>query len=291
MEITVDNKAGYCHGVRRSIEMAEQALGNEASLYCLGELVHNDAEMARLAGLGLQMISRGEFNRLKNATVLLRAHGEPPETYRIAKENNITLIDTTCPVVEKLQQRVYCSYEEMGKNGGQVVIFGKKEHPEVVGLLGQAGEKALVVATVKDLEQIDFGRPVHLFSQTTKDRKEYNALIGEIKKRINAAGSKPAKMLTSRNTICGQVSNRLPEMERLAATNEVVVFVAGKNSSNGKALFGICKTVNPNTYFVSGIEELNKEWFKGIEKIAVTGATSTPVWQLAQVKEKIEQLG
>ena len=291
MEVSIDKNSGYCFGVEFAIKMAEDEMQDADKLYCLGDIVHNDMEVQRLGKKGLQVISREELRNLRDCKVLIRAHGEPPETYRTAIENNIELIDASCPVVLKLQHRVKNAFDKMEKDEGQIVIYGKKGHAEVIGLTGQTMEKAIVVMEDEDLEQIDFSRPVTLFSQTTKSTKGFYELKEKIESRIREAkGSIEAVDFNANDSICRQVSNREPQLQRFAAENDVIIFVSGKKSSNGKALYGVCKKENERSYFVENEHEIDETWFKPGEKVGICGATSTPMWLMEQVRDYIRSL-
>lgn len=283
MELIIDDKSGFCFGVKNAINLAEQELKNNKNLFCLGDIVHNDEEVKRLADLGLVVISREKYFTLKDCVVLLRAHGEPPSTYNYAKENNIKLIDGTCPVVLKLQNKILKKYNEL--NGeGTIVIFGKSEHPEVIGLLGQVKNNAVVVLSPEDIDGIDFSKPVIFYAQTTMNKEKYWQLKMEIENRL----SSPV-LLEANDTICGQVANRGPYMEKFANSVDAVVFVGGKKSSNSKVLFSHCKETNQNSFFVSTPEEAFKLNLSDFETIGVCGATSTPQWLLDEVGRQIEK--
>lgn len=291
MEVSIDKNSGYCFGVEFAIKMAEDEMQDADKLYCLGDIVHNDMEVQRLGKKGLQVISREELQNLRDCKVLIRAHGEPPETYRTAIENNIELIDASCPVVLKLQHRVKNAFDKMEQVEGQIVIFGKKGHAEVIGLTGQTLEKAIVVMEDEDLEQIDFSRPVTLFSQTTKSTKGFYELKEKIDARIREAkGSIEAVDFNANDSICRQVSNREPQLQRFAAENDVIIFVSGKKSSNGKALYEVCRRQNENSYFVESEQEIDPSWFKAGNKVGICGATSTPMWLMEQVRDFIRSL-
>lgn len=286
MEVEIDNNSGYCFGVEYAIEMAEDELAASGQLYCLGDIVHNHMEVARLAAKGLEIIDYDQLKELKDCKVLIRAHGEPPETYRIAIENNITLIDASCPVVLKLQNRVKGSFDQMEASNGQIVIYGKPGHAEVVGLTGQTKEKATVVMEDEDLELIDFNRPVTLYSQTTKSTKGFYRLKAQIEDRITKSkGSFDVKDFKANDSICRQVSNREPSMERFSQKHDVIIFVSGKKSSNGKALYGVCKNFNVRSYFVSTKEEIDLSWIKPDDSVGICGATSTPMWLMEEVQD------
>lgn len=291
MEVSIDKNSGYCFGVEFAIKMAEDEMEDANQLYCLGDIVHNDMEVKRLGKKGLVVISREDLQNLKDCKVLIRAHGEPPETYRTAIENNIELIDASCPVVLKLQHRVKNAFDKMEKEEGQIVIYGKKGHAEVIGLTGQTMEKAIVVMEDKDLDQIDFSRPVTLFSQTTKSTKGFYDLKQKIEERITAAkGSVEAVDFNANDSICRQVSNREPQLKKFASENDVIIFVSGKKSSNGKALYEVCKRENPQSYFVENEQEIQDDWFKPFFKVGICGATSTPMWLMEQVQDYIKAM-
>lgn len=291
MRITIDSDSGFCFGVVYAIQMAEAELDTNGSLYCLGDIVHNNKEVERLARKGLKIINHDQLRELQHCKVLIRAHGEPPETYRIAIQNNIELIDASCPVVLKLQNRVRTSYEDILKNGGQIVIYGEIGHAEVNGLVGQTGGRALILTGEKDLERIDFKRPVYLFSQTTKSTEGFNHVRRLIEERVREAkGYLETEDFVANDTICRQVSNREPQLEKFAATHEVIIFVSGKKSSNGKVLYGVCKTINPRTYFVSEVTDIQKEWFEAANTVGICGATSTPMWLMQEVADHLEKM-
>lgn len=285
MEVSIDKNSGYCFGVEFAIKMSEDEMENQEPLYCLGDIVHNDMEVKRLKAKGLVVIDRDQLQTLSNCKVLIRAHGEPPETYRLAIENNIELIDASCPVVLKLQHRVKNAFDKMEREDGQIVIYGKKGHAEVIGLTGQTLEKAIVVMGDADLEKIDFHRPVTLFSQTTKSTKGFYALSEKIEGKIKEAkGELSALDFNSNDSICRQVSNREPQLQRFALENDVILFVSGKKSSNGKALYQVCLAENPRSYFIENEEEIDMDWLKDGDRVGICGATSTPMWLMEQVK-------
>ncbi|WP_162416295.1 4-hydroxy-3-methylbut-2-enyl diphosphate reductase [Cyclobacterium roseum] len=288
MEVTIDKNSGYCFGVEYAIKMAEDEMVDDRKLYCLGDIVHNDMEVKRLSNKGLVVIDREDLRCLHDCKVLIRAHGEPPETYRMAIENNIELIDASCPVVLKLQHRVKTAFDKMQNQKGQIVIYGKKGHAEVIGLTGQTLEKAIVVMDDEDLEQIDFSRPVTLFSQTTKSTKGFYALKQKIEERIREAKGKMEELdFNANDSICRQVSNREPQLQKFSEDNDVVIFVSGKKSSNGKALYQVCKGINTRSYFVENEQDINPDWIMPEDKVGICGATSTPMWLMEQVKEHI----
>ena len=284
MKITIDSESGFCFGVVFAIQMAEAELDESGSLYCLGDIVHNNMEVERLSRKGLKIINHEQLKELRDCKVLIRAHGEPPETYQIAIKNNIELIDASCPVVLKLQNRVRSSFEEIGKHNGQVVIYGETGHAEVNGLVGQTGGEAIIITGESDLHKIDFSRPVYLFSQTTKSTEGFEKIRSVIEQRVREVrGNVETEDFIANDTICRQVSNREPQLEKFAARHDVIIFVSGKKSSNGKALYGVCKAVNPDTYFVSEVAEIQPEWFQKAETVGICGATSTPMWLMEDV--------
>lgn len=288
MEVIIDKNSGYCFGVEFAIKMAEDEMEASDKLYCLGDIVHNDMEVRRLSDKGLVVIDRDQLQGLSDCKVLIRAHGEPPETYKTAIQNNIELIDASCPVVLKLQHRVKTAFDKMEKEKGQIVIYGKKGHAEVIGLTGQTLEKAIVVMEDKDLDKIDFSRPVTLFSQTTKSTKGFYELKEKIENRIREAKGELSELdFNANDSICRQVSNREPQLAKFSAENDVIVFVSGKKSSNGKALYQVCKSINDKSYFVENETELDPSWFQNAEKVGICGATSTPMWLMERVMRHI----
>lgn len=285
MKITIDENSGFCFGVQYAIQMAEDELHDVGKLYCLGDIVHNDVEVKRLSALGLQIINHEDLKGLHDCKVLIRAHGEPPSTYITALENNIELIDASCPVVLKLQNRVKSSFDKIDAEDGQVVIFGLPGHAEVKGLAGQTNQKSILVTTEEDLEKIDYSKPIALFSQTTKSTDAFYSMGEKIKER---AGAMKNEQVSINDTICRQVSNRDLQLQRFAKAHDVIVFVSGKKSSNGKVLYNVCKKENENTYFISEVSELDKSWFDGKESVGICGATSTPMWLMQQTAAVIE---
>lgn len=281
----IDKGSGFCFGVVNAIQKAEEELAKGETLYCLGDIVHNGREVERLASLGLKTIDHETFKNLHNAKVLLRAHGEPPSTYKIAKENNITIIDASCPVVLKLQSKIKKKYQETNPEQHQIVIYGKKGHAEVIGLEGQTNNEALIVESEDDLENIDFKKDISLFSQTTKPLDGFNQLVEQIKKRFEG------NHFDYFDTICRQVANRIPNITNFAKENDILFFVGGKKSSNGKILFEHCKSANPNTHFISTLDEITDEHIEMCKdkRIGICGATSTPLWLMEKVQEKLEE--
>lgn len=283
MQIEIDDKSGFCFGVQNAIKKVEELTKQGDSVNCLGELLHNHEEIKRLEKMGMRTVDLMELSNTSNQTILIRTHGEPPSTYQQLRTNNNTIIDATCPVVLKLQKRIKTSSIEVEKTNGQLLIFGKKGHAEVVGLNGQTGNKAIIISSLSDLDQIDFNRPIELYCQTTMPLTGY----GEIKDAIT---QKAKNKVNFHDTICRQVANRVPHIEQFAKRFDVVIFVSGKNSSNGKLLFEMCKKGNLNSYFISSPDEVEGQWFKNIQNVGICGATSTPKWLMEQVKERIETL-
>ncbi|MCB0819360.1 MAG: 4-hydroxy-3-methylbut-2-enyl diphosphate reductase [Bacteroidetes bacterium] len=288
MNVKIDENSGFCFGVVYAIQMAEDELDTNGSLYCLGDIVHNNMEVERLSAKGLKIIDHEELKQLHDTKVLIRAHGEPPETYKIAIDNNIQLIDASCPVVLKLQNRIRNGYEEKGE--GQIVVYGKNGHAEVNGLVGQTRGEAIIANSIEDLDQIDFSKPVKFFSQTTQPTEGYKGMRDEIIRRMREAGNDENLFFEANDTLCRQVSNREPQLKVFANEYDVIVFVSGKKSSNGKVLYDVCKSVNPNSYFISEWSEFNPEWLKGFNSVGICGATSTPMWLMEEVAENIRSL-
>lgn len=294
LKVTIDQDSGYCFGVEYAIRMAEDAMEESNKLYCLGDIVHNDMEVNRLYNKGLRVINHDDLKQLHDCKVLIRAHGEPPETYRIAMENNIELIDASCPVVLKLQNRVKNAHDKMCSDKGQIVIYGKKGHAEVTGLDGQTNGNAIIVMDESDLEKIDFKRPVTLFSQTTKSTTGFYAIKEKIENRLKQAqaalSETQSAKLNANDSICRQVSNREPKLKEFSNQHDVVLFVSGKKSSNGKALYQVCKAQNANSYFIESDVEIDNNWFEGIRSVGICGATSTPMWLMEKVKNFVENI-
>lgn len=280
MEIRIDENAGYCFGVVKAIGAAEEALSREGSLYCLGDIVHNSAEVERLKQKGLEVIDHERLRSLRDVKVLIRAHGEPPETYRTAEDRGIELIDATCPIVLALQQRIRRGYAEMQAAGGQIVIFGKPGHAEVVGLTGQTAGTAIVVSSPDDTAALDYSRPLRLYSQTTKSRDEYRQLIANIE------AHNPVDFVAY-DTVCNRVANRARELEQFARSVDVLLFVAGANSSNGHYLYEYCRKVQPHTYLIGSAAELQPQWTAGAARVGISGATSTPRWLMEEVADRL----
>lgn len=289
MSVVIDENAGFCFGVVKAIAAAEDQLRESHNLYCLGDIVHNNEEVQRLKALGLCVIDHNDMVALPKSTILIRAHGEPPSTYEMARKQGITLIDATCPIVLALQKKIREGYELMRTVGGQVVIFGKQGHAEVIGLNGQTQNTAIIVSSPDNIEAIDTGKPIRLYSQTTKSREDYSKLIDNINKKIARDGVDNADFVAF-NTICSRVANRATQLEDFAKSVDLLIFVSGINSSNGHYLYEYCHKVQPNTRMISSPEELDDRWLEGRERIGITGATSTPRWLMEQVKGRIEDL-
>jgi len=293
MIVRVDKNAGFCWGVIRTINIAETELSkkqDDKSIYVLGDIIHNPMEIKRLEKQGLKTISHSDLERLKGQKVLIRAHGEPPSTFEKAKNIGIEIVDATCPVVKKVQERIRKFYED----GYQVVIYGKIDHAEVIGLVGQTNGEAIVIKSLDEMDKVDLTRKTVLFSQTTMDKETFHRLKEEFQKKIKdlivATFEEQAIEFYAKDTICGQVFGRDKKLQEFAKQNDVMIFVAGKTSSNGKVLYKICKDANPRTYFVEDESELNRDWFVDVETVGITGATSTPQWLMEQIKLKVENM-
>ena len=287
LNIEIDNGSGFCFGVTTAIQKAEEELAKGNKLYCLGDIVHNGMECERLREMGLITINHDEMAQLHNAKVLLRAHGEPPETYELARQNNIEIIDATCPVVLQLQKRIKKQYEasltsHLSPLTSQIVIFGKKGHAEVLGLVGQTHSNAIVIEHFDEVSQLDFSRDIYLYSQTTKSLDEFHRIIEYIQEHIS-----PDATFRSFDTICRSVANRMPNISQFATKHDLILFVCGRKSSNGKVLYNECLRVNPNTHLIEGPDEINPQWLEGIKTVGICGATSTPKWLMEQCRDKI----
>lgn len=277
LSVTIDQDSGFCFGVVYAIDMAEDILAEDGYLYCLGDIVHNDEEVNRLKAIGLKIINHEDLLSIKNEKVMIRAHGEAPETYRLALENNITLIDASCPVVLKLQNRVKNSYDNQEK----ILLFGKHGHAEVIGLQGQTNNEALVFQDISELDHVDLPHQFTLYSQTTKSTAKFYEIKDELIRR--------GYEIKANDTICRQVSSRDEDLRKFVVNFDSIVFVSGKKSSNGKVLFDVCKSINSNTYFISSEEELSREMFKPGDSVGICGATSTPMWLMQKVKATLEE--
>lgn len=287
-QIVIDQHSGFCSGVINAIKTAETWLQKESTLFCLGDIVHNSEELQRLTQMGLKIITHEKFKKLHNTRVLIRAHGEPPETYAIAKQNNIEIIDATCKVVLNLQKTIRQFYDSQKTKNGQILIFGKKGHAEVVGLLGQTDQDGIVISSKEDIEKIDFSKPAMLYSQTTQSLNEYEQIIQLIQDRYTQINAE--KNFCFANTICHSVINRSQQIQEFAAHFDKVIFVSGEKSSNGLYLFDICKKINPQTFFISQIEQIKQININKNDHIGICGATSTPMWLMESVKKQIEQI-
>jgi 4-hydroxy-3-methylbut-2-enyl diphosphate reductase len=288
MNINIDKNSGFCFGVVNAIQAAETFLETNDSLYCLGDIVHNNMEVERLKKLGLIIIDHSQFKELNNVPVLIRAHGEPPETYKIALENKIKLIDASCPVVLRLQNNIRQGHEDFKKENGQVIIYGKPGHAEVVGLAGQTDNEAIIINDKNDLEKVDFSKPINLYSQTTKSIEGFGEVVAEIKLRKDSVNKNNNFKIN--DTICRQVSHRAPQLREFSKIHDVIIFVSGKKSSNGKYLHSVCKEINDRTFFVSSPLDIDTKWFAENDSIGICGATSTPRWLMDEVAEKINRI-
>ena len=291
IQIEIDNGSGFCFGVTTAIKKAEEELAKGNTLYCLGDIVHNGMECERLRQMCLITIGHDEMRQLHNVKVLLRAHGEPPETYELARRNNIEIIDATCPVVLQLQKRIKRQYEadfnsQLSTPNSQIVIFGKKGHAEVLGLVGQTQSNAIVIESFDEVTKLDFSRDIYLYSQTTKSLDEFHRIIDYIQSHIS-----PEATFKSFDTICRSVANRMPNISQFAAKHDLILFVCGRKSSNGKVLFNECLRVNSNSHLVEDPQEIRPEWLEGIQTVGICGATSTPRWLMEQCRDAIQGLG
>ena len=286
IKVEIDEGSGFCFGVVTAINKAEEELAKGETLYCLGDIVHNSREVERLKTMGLITINREEFKQLRNAKVLLRAHGEPPETYMIARENNIEIIDATCPVVLRLQKRIKQEFlQDAANDEKQIVIYGKNGHAEVLGLVGQTDGKAIVIEKAEEVKKLDLNKSVRLFSQTTKSLDEFQEIVAYIKQNIS-----PEATFEYYDTICRQVANRMPKLREFAATHALIFFVSGKKSSNGKMLFEECLKVNANSHLIDNEKEIDPSLLQNVQSIGVCGATSTPKWLMEKIYSHIQSL-
>lgn len=280
MQIEIDNGSGFCFGVTTAIKKAEEELACGKTLYCLGDIVHNGKECERLRRMGLVTINHDDLESLHGVKVLLRAHGEPPETYELARRNGIDIIDATCPVVLQLQRRIKKQYDSNPE--AQIVIFGKNGHAEVLGLVGQTESRAIVIEAFGDVAKLDFSRDIYLYSQTTKSLDEFHRIIDYIQGHIS-----PQATFRSFDTICRQVANRMPNVSAFAARHDLILFVCGHKSSNGKVLFNECLRVNANSHLVEGPGEIDPAWLRGVGTVGICGATSTPKWLMEQCRDAL----
>ena len=282
MLIEIDDGSGFCNGVTRAIKAAEEELAQAQPLYCLGDIVHNGRECDRLRGLGLVTVDKANLSNLHDTKLLLRAHGEPPSTYRQAAEQNIELIDATCPVVLHLQKRIKADYDADTERKKQIVIYGKNGHAEVVGLVGQTDGTAIVIETLEDARKLDFSKDIQLYSQTTKSLEGFREIVSYISTHMHEGA-----VFNSFDTICRQVANRMPRIREFAEQHDVILFVSGKKSSNGKVLFSECLAVNPRSYMIDSVDEIDFTWFDGALSVGICGATSTPKWLMEDCKNAI----
>lgn len=285
LQIEIDNGSGFCFGVTTAIQKAEEELAKGNTLYCLGDIVHNGMECDRLRQMGLVTINHDEMRQLHDVKVLLRAHGEPPATYELARRNHIEIIDATCPVVLQLQKKIKKQYSLTSNFlplTSQIVIFGKKGHAEVLGLVGQTQSSAIVIESFEEVKKLDFSRDIYLYSQTTKSLDEFHQIIEYIQQHISADAT-----FKSFDTICRSVANRMPNISSFAAKHDLILFVCGRKSSNGKVLFNECLRVNPNTHLIEGPDEIDPQWLEGIHTVGICGATSTPKWLMEQCRDAI----
>ena len=284
MNVTIDEGSGFCFGVRRAIATLEEELRKNNVVYCVGDIVHNEREIERLQSQGLKIIDSAELPNLHNSSVLFRAHGEPPSSYKYVTANNLTLTDATCPVVLKLQERIRDSYKKMQEVGGQVVLFGKKGHAEVIGLMGQTDNKCILLENESQIDLVDPDKPTEVFAQTTKDPQQYASLIDKIKQRVN-------NNVVAHNTICRQMADRAEHLKSFAQEHSMILFVGGAKSSNSKVLFDICQSINSNSHFVTSEADVIREWFESRPtSVGIFGATSTPLWLMEKVKSSVEKI-
>jgi 4-hydroxy-3-methylbut-2-enyl diphosphate reductase len=288
LKVTIDPHSGFCFGVKYAIEVAERELLLDHTLFCLGDIVHNNMEVNRLKEMGLVIITHDELNNLSDCKVLFRAHGEPPETYKIAIQNNLELIDATCPIVLNLQNEIYRGYLEMQAVQGQIAIYGKEGHAEVNALKGQTNGTAIVVGNENDLTNIDFKRPVRLYSQTTMGVDDFHEIDRLIRERMEQNATAHPIDFEWNDTICRQVSNRSDQVREFAGKFDLVIFVSGQKSSNGMILYQVCQSANPRTELVSGPDEMKHEWFENIQTVGICGATSTPGWLMEEIAQRIQ---
>ena len=280
IQVEIDRGSGFCFGVTTAIKKAEEELAAGKKMYCLGDIVHNGMEVERLTAMGMTTINHEQLRELHDVKVLLRAHGEPPETYELARRNNIEIIDATCPVVLQLQNRIKKQFD--ANPDAQIVIFGKNGHAEVLGLVGQTRSQAIVIEHFDEVPKLDFNRDIYLYSQTTKSLDEFHRIIEYIQSHVS-----PTAVFRSFDTICRQVANRMPNIARFATQHDVIIFVSGRKSSNGKVLYNECKAVNPNSYHVENAEEINLDWFANAKTVGICGATSTPKWLMEECRDHI----
>jgi len=284
--VEIDNGSGFCFGVTTAIHKAEEELNKTGHLYCLGDIVHNSNEVERLASIGLETITHDRLAQLHDVKVLLRAHGEPPETYEMARRNNIQIIDATCPVVLQLQRRINQTFHNAGGDTApQIVIYGKRGHAEVLGLVGQTQGNALVIEHIDEIDKIDFTRDIYLYSQTTKSVQEFKHIVEEIQRRVQ-----PGVQFHYRDTICRSVANRIPQIREFAQQHQLILFVSGSKSSNGRILFAECQTANADSHLISNEDDIDRAWLVDKDRIGITGATSTPRWLMNRVSDRVKSM-
>ena len=283
LQIEIDHGSGFCFGVTTAIQKAEEELAKGNTLYCLGDIVHNGMECERLRQMGLVTIDHSQLSQLHNVKVLLRAHGEPPETYAMARRNGIEIIDATCPVVLQLQKKIKRQYDVEKERPSSIVIFGKKGHAEVLGLVGQTQSTAVVIESFEEVKRLDFSHDIYLYSQTTKSLDEFHRIIDYIQSHIS-----PTATFRSFDTICRSVANRMPNISQFATRHDLILFVCGRKSSNGRVLYSECLRVNPNTHLIEGPAEIDPSWLDGIHTVGICGATSTPKWLMEQCRDALK---
>lgn len=284
MNIVIDEGSGFCFGVRRAIATLEDVLTKQQKVYCVGDIVHNEREIERLQAKGLEIINSDELSTLRNSSVLFRAHGEPPSSYRFVEQNNLNLTDATCPVVLRLQQRIRDAWHRLQNQNGQIVIFGKKGHAEVIGLMGQTDNQGILIEDESQIVNINPAKPTEIFAQTTKDPQRYLHLVDVIKAHVKNS-------VVAHNTICNQMADRAKNLQIFAREHDMIIFVGGAKSSNSKVLFDICCSINSNSHFVTAENEVERKWFDVEPKsIGIFGATSTPLWLMQQVKKTVETI-
>jgi 4-hydroxy-3-methylbut-2-enyl diphosphate reductase len=286
-KVEIDPGSGFCSGVRRAVRLAEEELKSSGKLYCLGEIVHNHPELDRLKALGLKIIDYDEFKKLRNVKVLIRAHGEPPEIFELAKANHIEIINATCPIVSKLQVKISADYQKCKLQGGRQIIFGKHDHPEVRALVGQTKETATVIRNLSEFDEKYLDTPVYLYSQTTMNEKEYEELVAGITDKVRRSGNNPENIIRTVNSICNHVSHREAGIVDFAKNHEIILFISSRESSNGKMLFDICKSINPASYFITDIHDVDTVPFDNSSSIGICGATSTPQWLLQKIRSVV----
>lgn len=288
MLVSIDKNSGFCFGVVKAIDTAEMELQKYTQIYCLGDIVHNNEEVFRLKKMGMKVLNHNDLEHIENSPILIRAHGEPPQTYNLIKKNNNTIIDATCAVVLRLQQNVKKGYLQMQEKNGQVVIFGKKGHAEVIGLVGQTDNTAIVISSIDEVESLDFHIPMRLYAQTTQNLNIYKSIVCAIENAYAICGNTNPDFVWF-DTICRQVANREESLKKFAKSHDVIIFVAGEKSSNGMVLFEICKTVNTHSYLISSVDSIDIKWFNGVKSVGVCGATSTPFWLMENVANYIKE--